>query len=148
MPKAIAKAEFRVEDEREFLLQAPELAVFMACLGLVNELRRLERAFELGDTGPATLRNRLNAVLSQLTRTAEATERFDIVMPVMDYGQFSPFFWKWFNWWNDYLAGLTARQLANLVRLARDRRPAIHKHRPKADWMESRNTPAFTIVMA
>jgi len=35
-----------------------------------------------------------NVVLAQLTDTVVATERFDVVLPVMGYGQFCPFFWE------------------------------------------------------
>ncbi|HWX20307.1 MAG TPA: hypothetical protein VN578_10445 [Candidatus Binatia bacterium] len=147
MPKAIVKTEFRVEDQREFLLEAPELAIFMACLGLVNEMRWLEHAFKQRELSPGVFRNRLNAALSQLTRTAEATQRFDIVMPVMEYGQFSSFFWKWFNWWDDYLSSLSPRQLGQLVRLARERKRSVLKHYPKDHWVAYRKTPAFTIVV-
>jgi len=84
-------------------------------------------------------------VLSQLASTAEATERFDIVLPVMDYGQFSPYFWRWYNWWDDYLKGLQSREINLIDRMARNRKPGVEGYRPEGDWNRYRHTPAFRL---
>src|SRR5262249_48736920 len=121
MPKTAAKAKLRVERDSDFLANAPEISIFLACYDLVKELRRLERAFNAEELSDRAYFRQFNSVLLQLTAIAAATERFDIVFPVMDYGRFSPFFWRWFNWWDDYLQGLTTRQIGQIERQARQR---------------------------
>lgn len=148
MAKSVAQCKIRVEKEREFLSSAPELAIALACIGLVDNLRCLESELKERKIASEGFRKGFNVVLAQLTRTAEAAQRFDIVLPVMDYGQFSPFFWSWFNWWKDYLEGLTPRQAGHLVWLAREKRPSLKNHRPKGDWLSYRRTPAFALVAA
>ncbi len=147
MPKTAVKTKVRVEQENDFLREAPEISIFLACLGIIDELRNLERAFRSSAMTDKAFFEAFNEILAQLTQAVEATERFDVLWPVMDYGKFSPFFWRWFNWWDDYLQGLAPRQLAQLERLARGRKPSVKRHRPREDWLQYRHTPAFTLVL-
>src|SRR6266403_1925373 len=105
MPKIAVKTKIQVERDSGFLCDAPEVSIFLACLGMVDELRHLERAFRASAMSEQIFFEKFNEILGQLTRAAEATERFDLLRPVIDYGRFSPFFWRWFNWWDDYLQG-------------------------------------------
>ena len=146
MPKTAAKSKVEIEQKKEFLLNAREVSLFMACLGLVNELRGLEAAFIQCESTRPDFQDKANAVLAHLNETVDATERFDILMPVMGYGQFSPFFWRWFNWWNDYFKGLTLRQIGDIARQARERVSTINDYRPESHWVTYRHTPAFTLV--
>ena len=145
MPKvsSIIKAVF--EKEREFLLQTPEVVLFSACLAITQKVLTLERAFAAGKINRAAFIRRINILLSQLTRTAEATQRFDIVMPVMDFGRFSPTFWRWFNWWDDYRRSLTPTEIIQLERLVQARAPTISDYRPEGDWQTCRQTPPFRL---
>ena len=146
MPKTTTKSTAQVQQEKEVLLTEPEVSLFISCLVMVNQLRGLERAFKGGEFNLSAFLDKSNAVLSQLTETVSATERFDIVLPVMDYGQFSPFFWRWFNWWDDYFKGLSPAQIAHIERLARERTRNVDDHRPQDHWLTYRHTPAFTLV--
>ena len=146
--KVKAKSEFRIEKDNRFLLEAPEVAIFVTCLGLVNELRGLERSFNGGRLAMSGFVEKANAVLTQLSAVVAATERFDIVMPVFEYGRFSPFFWRWFNWWDDHFKGLNRTQIEQIGRLARARRSDYDTHRPEDHWLRYRHTPAFTLVMS
>ena len=146
MPKTTTKSTTPVEQEKEILHSEPEVSLFISCLVMVNQLRGLERAFKAGEFNLSTFLDKSNAVLSQLTETVTATERFDIVSPVMDYGQFSPFFWRWFNWWDDYFKGLTPPQISHIERLARERTGNVNDYRPEEHWLAYRHTPAFTLV--
>ena len=148
MPKTAVKTKIQVEQDNEFLTNAPEVSIFLACLGMIDELRHLERSFKGSAMSDQTFFEQFNAILCQLTHAAEATERFDVLWPVMDYGKFSPFFWRWFNWWDDYLQGLTPRQIGQLERLARGGKPSVNRHRPREDWLRYRQTPAFTLVLS
>jgi hypothetical protein len=147
MPKTASKSNTVARRDREFLLDAPEIFIFSAFLGMVQELRILDRTFEAGTTDRAALVDRVNALLWRMSRTAEATHRFDLVMPVMDCGRFSPSFWRWFNWWHDYRNTLNAAQIEHIERLGRERKSAVNKHRPGGDWLNYRQTPAFEFEM-
>src|SRR5437588_1161647 len=146
MPKATVKAKLVVRQDRKFLRDAPELSVFMACLCLVKELRTLKAQSHDGKLTRAAFLESCNAVVAQFTDTVEATERFDIVLPVIEFGCFSPFFWSWFNWREDYFKRLSSRQIAHLERLGRERLPALDDRRPQGHWLRYRQTPAFTMV--
>ena len=134
-------AEFEQKD-KAFFLGAPEISVFVACCVMVNELRGLERALEMGDITSEVFDKKSCAVLDRLNDAAEATQRFDIVQPVMEGGRFSPFFWRWFNWWDDYLKDLSPSQVAETERHARERGSIIEDLRPKKHWLNYRSTPA------
>jgi hypothetical protein len=148
MPKIAVKTKVQVEQDNDFLTVAPEVSIFLACLGMVDELRHLERVFRASAMSDQTFFEQFNEILGQLTHVAEATARFDVLLPVMDYGKFSPFFWRWFNWWDDFLQTLTPRQIGQLERLARGRKPTINRRRPREDWLRYRQTPAFTLVVS
>jgi len=145
MPKCSSILKAVVETEREFLLHAPEVLLFSACLGIIQKVLTLERTFIAGKINRAAFIRRINILFSQLTRTAEATERFDIVMPVTDFGRFSPAFWRWFNWWDDYRKSLTPMEIDQLERLVRKRAKIVNDHRPAGDWQTYRQTPPFRL---
>jgi hypothetical protein len=135
MPKAKQVLTEQVSDR---LLNAPEISVFMTCCGLVNELRGLQRAFESGEINESILLDKSKGALAGLRTGVAGTERFDIVAPVASDGQFSPFFWRWFSWWEDYFKGLTVTQIGELERLARERLAIVDDHRPTGHWMDHR----------
>jgi len=147
MAKTTAKSNFGIEQDKEVLVNPPEVSVFIDCLVMANQLRGLERAFKKAEIDRDTFRDESSAVLERFNEAAAATERFDIVMPVFDFGQFSPFFWRWFNWWNDYFKSLTPRQIGDIKRLARERVASVNDRRPADHWVRYRHTPAFTLVL-
>jgi hypothetical protein len=93
--------------QKEFLVNALEVSLFMTCCSMVNELRGIERVFRCGEISESVFQERYDALLAQLTEAVAATERFDVVLPVIEDRRFSPFFWRWYNWWDDYLKSLT-----------------------------------------
>jgi hypothetical protein len=146
MPKTKTKLKSKVELDGKFLLESPEVSIFVACVAVVNELRNLATAYECGDLSRLGFSRQSTVVVAELSELALATERFDIVCPVLEFGKFSPFFWRWFNWWNDFLQELTPRQVAYLEKSARQ--GAVSRtHRPKCDWIRYRQTPAFALVI-
>jgi hypothetical protein len=148
MPKTKTKSSFTVERKKDFRLEAPEVSIFLACLAAVNELRCLASSYDCGGLTRTEFSQESSIVVGELNELASATERFDIVCPVMEFGSFSPFFWRWFNWWNDYLKDLKPRQVSYLEKLARDAAPALNTHRPKDHWVRYRHAPAFALVIA
>jgi hypothetical protein len=147
MPKTTSQLKSGIREGKASLRRAPEVSVFMVCRRMVEQLRDLACAFNAQEMSKRVFMTRCKAVLSQLNEAAEATERFDIVLPVMDYGQFSPFFWRWFNWWDDYFKELTPRQAAHLEWLCKKLKPSADAHRPREHWLRYRHAAAFTLVI-
>jgi hypothetical protein len=148
MPKTKIKSSFTVARRRHFQLEAPEVSIFLACLASVNELRALANAYDCGEMTRTQFSQDSSTIVGELNELASATERFDIVCPVMEFGSFSPFFWRWFNWWNDYLKELRPRQVSYLEKLAREDAPSLDARRPKDHWVRYRHTPAFALVIS
>jgi len=128
-----------------FFLSAPEISVFVACCVMINELRGLERSLHSGDIREPVYQEKSRAVLKRLVDAVEATHRFDIVQPVLSSGIFSPFFWRWFNWWDDYLKALTPSQVAETERRAQERGTLLQDLRPQGHWLTYRKTPALAL---
>lgn len=145
MPKTKTKSKVRPERGEKFLLESPEVSIFLACAAAVNELRCLACCYESGELTRVAFSRQSTSVVAELSQVAAATERFDILCPILEFGKFSPFFWRWFNWWNDFLKDLTPRQVSYLVRSSREG-TASAARRPKDDWIRYRHTPAFVLV--
>ena len=146
MPKTKTKSKFELQRDVRFLDASPELSIFLACVAAVNELRCLANAYETGELNRVAFSRHSTTIVAELSELALATERFDIVCPVMEFGKFSPFFWRWFNWWSDFLKDLSPRQVGYLERAARSGSTSI-AHRPQHDWVRYRHTPAFALVI-
>jgi hypothetical protein len=129
-----------LEKDAAFFLSAPEISVFVACCVMVNELRGLERGQQAGDLSFTAYQEKSAAVLARLNEAIEATYRFDIVLPILERGRFSPFFWRWFNWWDDYLKTLTPSQVAQTEQRAREGGSLFDGLRPKGHWLNYRAT--------
>ena len=112
-----------MEQAKEFLRSAPEISIFGICAVMVDELRGFERAFKSGQLTTKAFWEKSTVVVAQLCETATTTERFGLVLPVIGPGEFSPFFWRWFNWWDDYFQTLTPAQVNELEAMARERKP-------------------------
>ena len=112
---------------------------------MINELRGLHREWQARDINQTKFQEKSKKLRERLTEAAEATERFDIVFPAGEDGQFSPFFWRWFNWWDDYLKALTPSQVAETERRSRERGTLIEDLRPKGHWVSYRNNPAIDL---
>jgi hypothetical protein len=140
-PKKAARSRL----DADFLLFAPEVSIFMACFGLVNELKVLNDFRRKDCISEREFDNRFNGVLSTFSLVADATWRFDLLLPVLDYGKFSTCFWRWFNWWDDYIKTLPPMQLSHVEWLAKVCSHDVDQFRPSGDWINHRGDPAFTI---
>ena len=147
MPKTKIKAKSAPELGLAFLKSAPELSIFLACADAVDRLRALAAEYESGELARIAFSRRSTVVVAELCELASATERFDIVCPVAEFGRFSPFFWRWFNWWQDSIKDLTPRQLDELVHLAGQGCLDANAGRPREDWVMYRQTPAFALII-
>lgn len=145
MPKPKTKLA-QVDEKQPFLQNPPEVSCFIMCLVMVNQLRLLERDFQGGEILESAFNSKAKALLSQLTPAVALTERFDIVMPVIGTGQFSAFFWRWFNWWEDYFGSLSATQMTEIERLGREMQATVNEYRPVGHWISHRDTTAFALI--
>lgn len=145
MKPKLKQSQSELEKDNAFFLSAPEISIFVACCVMVNELRGLERALAQDELTRPAFDKKSKSLAERLTEAAEATHRFDVVFPVTAPGEFSPFFWRWFNWWDDYLKSLTPSQVAETERRARDRGSLVEDLRPEGHWVRYRNTPAITL---
>ena len=141
MPEAILAHESRKQFNTEFLFRAPEIYVFSACSHIVEQVAAAQEAASCGEQDS----ERARLLACQLWGLAVATQRFDIIVPWTSKGTFSPFFWRWFNWWNDYREGLTAEELNYVHGLLETFDPAALEYRPPGDWLNHRATvpPGF-----
>jgi len=147
MPKMTGQLKVRTLRAARALRDAPEVSVFLACRELVQELRGLAEAYNVQEITKRVFMSKCRAVLTRLNEAVAITERFDIVLPVSDYGRFSPFFWRWFNWWDDYLKEMRPSQIARIQWLASKLKPCVEAHRPREHWLRYRRTAAFTLVI-
>jgi hypothetical protein len=129
------------QQDPAFFLSAPEISVFVACCVMLNELRALDRSLAHSDIGSTMFQQKSKLLLEHLAEAVESTQRFDILLPVLAPGLFSPFFWRWFNWWDDYLKALTPSRVAELERRARERGSLMEDLRPRGHWITYRSTP-------
>ena len=147
MPKTKTKSKAKPELESQFLLEASEVSIFLACVAAVNQLRALAAQYEIGELSRVAFSRRSTVIVADLSELACATERFDIVCPVLEFGKFSPFFWRWYNWWHDFLKDFTPRQVNQLIHLKANNRHSSSGDRPRSDWLRYRQTPAFALVI-
>jgi hypothetical protein len=145
MPKAKHELNVLAQQGSDFLLNTPEIYVFMICSVLVDQMRGLECAFENGEIIESNWLEKAQVVLAILTKAVAATEQFNIVMPVTSCGGFSTSFWRWFNWWEDYFKGLAHTQIAQIERLARERSPGLETYKPTSHWVNCRPNPGFAL---
>ncbi|HWX20201.1 MAG TPA: hypothetical protein VN578_09895 [Candidatus Binatia bacterium] len=132
-----AKLELNVmqEFDTEFLVHAPEIYIFSACRHVVALVKDAEWAGASSGKNASLHGERRNRLFAQLSALAQATERFDIVLPFTPESGFSRFFWRWFNWWSDYRQGLTHEQLDHIHRLQDENDLAALDYRPTGDWL-------------
>jgi hypothetical protein len=141
MPEATPVADVMQEFDAEFLLGAPEIYIFSACRHILELLGSAEGPASRGTRRAPVSDERRSGLLAQLCGLAEATERFDIVAPLIGEAIFSPFFWRWFNWWHDYRQGMAAQELERVHRLQEAWDLRALKYRPPGHWLRYRATP-------
>jgi hypothetical protein len=138
MSQATSASNVMQEFDTEFLLHAPELYIFSACRHIVELLLAEQAAVDSDEMNPSRFEERVRPLLTQLWNLAQATQRFDILVPLTPEAAFSSFFWRWFNWWNDYRQGLSAEDLDRVHRLQDVCDPGALEYRPPGDWLRYR----------
>jgi hypothetical protein len=147
MQKTKSKPKAVSSSDNAYLLTAPEISIFTAVFAMRNSLLELERNHLGGIIEQSDFFKKFNTILAEFTETAEATHRFDIVLPVMAFGKFSSSFWRWFNWWDQYMESLSNPDRIRLHTLAMDRLPGLESYRPPGHWSGCSPKPAFTVIV-
>jgi hypothetical protein len=129
------------EFDTEFLVDAPEIYIFSACRHVIELVLAAQTAVKAGELDESAFAERVSPLFAQLRGLAQATQRFDIVMPFTPEAGFSPSFWRWFNWWHDYREGLSPKKLQRIHKLQHTSDPDALKYRPPGDWLKYRETP-------
>ena len=129
--------------DTEFLFNAPEIYIFAACRHIVEQVLAIQGQANAGEISATRYREWVSPLFVQLRGLAGATERFDIVFPVTSDGVFSPYFWRWFNWWYDYRQSLSPKKLERVHRLQDTYDPAALDYRPAGHWVDYRSAPAL-----
>jgi hypothetical protein len=153
---------FELEDDNALLTDSPELSVWMAAFGCLQCINELKSARHSNIVCEDEYFRTVNGWLANLMETAHATHRFDVVLPVTADAsyprylkenirlflpvQFYSTFWRWYNWWSDYMHDLPEADRKELHRLYQDHLPEIKDYRPKGDWLRYRPDPALILT--
>jgi hypothetical protein len=121
------------------------------CLVALDEAAVKYRSQQVGEEG---FYAQSNAILVNLAEIAEETHRFGVVMPLaiengykkqlkkleqeMLRPAFSSTFWKWYNWWGDYIKALSPDEVTHVYQLATMHLPQLARFRPDGDWLNHR----------
>jgi hypothetical protein len=141
MLEATTKNLVMQEFDSEFLHSAPEIYIFSACRHIVEQVLAVHALLNCGEIDALRYGERVSPFLAQLRGLAEATQRFDIVLPLASETAFSPFFWRWYNWWYDYRQSLTSVELDRVHHLQDTFDRAALDYRPAGHWLRHRATP-------
>src|SRR5205807_1955444 len=148
MSEATPESHVIEEFDTEFLLNASEIYIFSASRQVVEQLWTAEQSVKSGELDASAFVERGMRLFGQLSTLAEATGRFGIITPFSPEFGFSPFFWRWFNWWYDYHDGLSPQQLEHIHRLQETHDPAALQYRPYGDWLAYPDNPPFGFDMS
>ena len=146
----------------ELLLCAPEISVWMTAFGGLRTLAELQLEYSQQRITQKQYIRAANEALVSLVETADATHRFGVLLPATiepHYGRrlreltdaflrvdFSPSFWRWFNWWQDYVRMLTISEKKHIYHLAMERVPLVDKYRPSGDWLNYRSESSLVLA--
>jgi len=148
MPEATSESNVMQEFDAEFLMHAPEIHIFSACRHVVELILSAQGELNSGEIDAPEFEERVKPLFTQLGGLAQATHRFDILVPLRPQAGFSSFFWRWFNWWHDYRQSLTTEELDCIHRLQEAWDPAALDYRPAGDWLNYRASPPSRFKMA
>ncbi len=161
--KMSTKTEFVADSGRDgdILVHAPEISVWMTSFGCLRSVEEFLAEWKQKNITEKQYYKVVNSCLLNLAETADATHRFGVFLPATvephyrrhvrdrDDGflkvEFSPFFWRWYNWWDDYISTLSTIERRRVYRLALERLPALDMYRPAGDWLHYRTNPVLVL---
>jgi hypothetical protein len=142
------------------LLACPEISVWMSAMGCLRTIGEYQVAWQSNTLSDRAYFRSVNSSLLELAASAEATHRFDVVLPVTVQNtwwgrkarereflevQIYPPFWRWYNWWGDYLLSMIQSDRDFLYKLVLEQRPEVENYRPPGDWLKHRAEPALIL---
>jgi hypothetical protein len=146
---------------QDVLLNAPEISVWMTAFGCLRQMGDIQQAYENKKISRKEYYASCNQMLVELAETADATHRFGVLLPsaIEPYYkrriknlddaflrvQFSPSFWRWFNWWDDYMKAKTDSERATLYHLVTARLAEVDSFRPAGDWLSYRSDAVLSL---
>jgi hypothetical protein len=150
---------------RDILNEGPEICVWMTAFGCLNEMHDILVLYRDGVIDKKAYFKRTNKMLVELADVADAATRFELVLPVCltpNYKEelaslddifvdvtFHPVFWRWFNWWDDYIRAVRAesKEAAERIYLvAMERLPELETYRPSGTWLKYRSNPSILLI--
>lgn len=149
--------------DRCLLVEVPEISVWMTAFGCLNSVEEVLTERRQLRISEKQYFKQVNGCLANLAETADATHRFGVLLPATmepnyrkhlrerDDGflkvEFSPSFWRWYNWWHDYVNTLSVAQRKYVYQLAVERLPGLEAYRPAGDWLNYRSNPVLVLSL-
>lgn len=156
MPDQSAKDSPQAELECQILNGAPELCIWMIVFGFLTTMAEIREDYATCKIDHSTFYPAFNSALAELIKTALATDRFGIILPVTHernflkriekdpfyiiQADFSTFFWRWYNWWSDHIFEMDDVARQRLFQLGQRQAVALVSYKPPGDWMDYRRT--------
>jgi len=147
------------KDPDPLLVSVPEISVWMTAFGCLRSIDEFAVKWNRKNITRQQYYKAVNGCLFNLAETADATHRFGVLLPATiepHYRRhlrerndgllkvdFSPSFWRWYNWWNDYINTLSTIEREYVYDLAMERLPALEMYRPGGDWLHYRSNPVL-----
>ena len=142
-------------------LESSEICVWMTAFGCLSSMNEFQTARSARVLTDKQYFKKSNACLISLAETADATHRFGVLLPATVEPHFrkvarerddaflkidfSPSFWRWYNWWNDYINTLSIAERKHVYYLAMERLPGLDAYRPTGDWLTYRSNPVLVL---
>lgn len=147
--------------DKDLLLSVPEISVWMTAFGCLRSVDEYLVEWRGDRITEKQYFKSINACLVNLAETADATHRFGVLLPStiephyrkhmreLDDAflkvDFSPSFWRWYNWWSDYINTLKAYERKHVYHLAMERLRGLEAYRPAGDWLHHRSNPVLVL---
>lgn len=161
MTKSDINAALNGQRGQSPLLSTPEISVWMTAFGCLREISDISAAYQAKKLTPEKYYRSVNHMLVELAETADDTHRFGVLLPssiepnykkrvsALKDGfvqvEFSLSFWRWFNWWDDYMKSMPPVARNELYKLVTYRLPEVENYRPDGDWISHRKEPGLVL---
>lgn len=146
--------------EKDLLAESPEVCLWMTVRGGLTLLKEIEFEYREKKLDQRGYTKKMNAALVDLAWVIGMLHRFSVVLPChllnprhLDREEqfvtftFYPIFWRWYNWWGDYLISLDQPERDLLFRLVTNRSGKVDRFYPPGDWLHHRSDPFVTLVV-
>lgn len=142
-------------------ITTPEIRVWMTIFGCLDNLRDLTARRKAGKITNESFYKESNETLVGLAEVADITHRFGVLLPSTlepNYRrriqqlkdnfirvEFSPSFWRWYNWWDDYIRTLSPDQIKHIRRITTEECLGAEDYRPTGEWYGYRSDASLVV---